>query len=411
MMPNQLLSLLLILILATACKKNDVVPTPDYREFSSASDLKEVFETLASITDDYERNTRLSALWDSLKANQQIPFRINDQVLFLYRENLASVSWAGDFNGWSASAPEYAGQRLGATSYWMNEKQFPPNARLDYKIVTAGNIWKLDQDNPFIQYSGFGPNSELRMPEWEYPEETILQPGVLRGTMSDNQLIQSNSDNLNYTVQYRVYTPYGYEGLSSLPVIYVTDGHEYADDRLGSMTIVLDNLVFQNLTEPVIAVFIDPRNPANTGQNRRNTEYRANIKFANFLADELVPLIDDNYKTSPLPENRAILGTSLGGWNSAFVGIRRSETFRLIGIHSPAFDDAIISEFNNTGKLPLNIYMSTGVINDTEIRARHMRTVLESKGYELAYKEVNEGHSWGNWRGLIDEPLILFFGN
>jgi len=23
---------------------------------------------------------------------------------------------------------------------------------------------------------------------------------------------------------------------------------------------------------------------------------------------------------------------------------------------------------------------------------------------------VNEGHSWGNWRALIDEPLIYFFG-
>jgi enterochelin esterase-like enzyme len=411
MMLNQLPFLLLILLLAAGCKKEDPVPPPDYREFTSSKELKETFETLASIPDDFERNTRLSVLWDSLKSNQQIPFRMNDEVLFLYRENVASVSWAGDFNGWSANSPEYAGERLGATSYWMNEKQFPRDARLDYKVVTAGNVWKLDQDNPFVQYSGFGPNSELRMPEWVYPEETIRQPGVLRGNLSDNQLIQSISDNLNYTVQYKVYTPHGYEGLSTLPVIYVTDGHEYADDRLGSMIIVLDNLIHQQLIEPLIAVFVDPRNPANTGQNRRNTEYRANLRFANFLAEELVPQIDQNYKTNPLPEKRAILGTSLGGWNSAFVGIRKSETFRLIGIHSPAFDDAIISEYNNTEKLPLKIYMSTGVINDTEIRARHMRTVLESKGYQLAYKEVNEGHSWGNWRGLIDEPLLFFFGN
>jgi enterochelin esterase-like enzyme len=39
-----------------------------------------------------------------------------------------------------------------------------------------------------------------------------------------------------------------------------------------------------------------------------------------------------------------------------------------------------------------------------------MKTILEAKGYPLQYKEVNEGHSWGNWRALIDEPLIWFFG-
>jgi len=54
--------------------------------------------------------------------------------------------------------------------------------------------------------------------------------------------------------------------------------------------------------------------------------------------------------------------------------------------------------------------MSTGVIFDTQNQARAMRDIMIQKGYPLLYKEVNEGHSWGNWRALIDEPLIYFFG-
>ncbi|HCX99084.1 MAG TPA: hypothetical protein DG754_03005 [Bacteroidales bacterium] len=133
-----------------------------------------------------------------------------------------------------------------------------------------------------------------------------------------------------------------------------------------------------------------------------------NIKFANFVADELVTTIDANYKTNSSLENRAILGTSLGGWNSAFMGFNRSEAFQLIGIHSPAFGEDIIHAYSNAEKLPLKIFMSAGVIFDTEVRAREMKIVLESKQNPLYYIEVNEGHSWGNWRALIDEPLTFF---
>jgi len=39
-----------------------------------------------------------------------------------------------------------------------------------------------------------------------------------------------------------------------------------------------------------------------------------------------------------------------------------------------------------------------------------MKKILEQKEYPLKYIEVNEGHSWGNWRGLLDDMLIYFFG-
>ena len=68
----------------------------------------------------------------------------------------------------------------------------------------------------------------------------------------------------------------------------------------------------------------------------------------------------------------------------------------------------VINNFNTSDMLPLKLYMSTGVIYDTQEQARSMKTVLDGKQYPLLYKEVNEGHSWGNWRALIDEPLIYF---
>lgn len=394
-----------------ACQEEDNLPSNPlgYHEFTSYSDFKETLIDLTEIKNETDRSAGISAFMDSLEVNHQIPFSMNDSVAFLYQGTASSVMWVGDFNGWNPSAG-FSGTNISDTDVWISERVFPSDARLDYKIIVDGN-WLLDPKNSYIQYSGFGPNSELRMPEWEYPMETILGEGVVRGQLSENFTIQSQAANLNYTVQYRVYTPAEYNVLSDLPVIYVTDGHEYSNELMGSMLTVLDNLISSQTIQPVIAVFIDPRNPSNLSENRRGSQYTGNIKFANFVADELVPVIDAAYKTNATPTARAILGTSLGGWNSAYFGLERSDVFQFIAIHSPAFNNDIIQSYFNSSLLPLKIFMSTGVIYDTEDQARSMKIVMEQKGYPLLYQEVNEGHSWGNWRALIEEPLVYFFSN
>jgi enterochelin esterase-like enzyme len=403
----RILLIIIVFSIITSCNKSDEdkVPDIDFKEFTSFGEFVSKLESLANEPD----SKRLTKFLDSLEAHHQIPYVKEDSVAFIYQGNANSISWAGDFNNWNPSTTGYSGVKL-ESNLWIMKQSFPTDARLDYKLVLNNSQWILDPLNKYIQYSGFGPNSELRMPDWVFPDETKLIEGASRGMLSGNALIASNELNLGYNVQYKVYTPYGYEQLSNLPVIYVTDGHEYADDRLGAMLIVLDNLIHQQRIEPIIAVFIDPRSPENNITNRRMTEYAGNIKFVNFIADELVPVIDSTYKTNPSAEARAIIGTSMGGWNSAYTGVKRSDKFNLIGIHSPAFNTAVIQDFNQSPLLPLKIFMSTGVINDTQVRAREMKAILLSKGYELNYIEVNQGHSWGNWRSLIDEPLIYFFG-
>lgn len=396
------------LFASISCEKSDPETTEksDYRIFTSMSDFLTVLQEVKNDT----VNNRLEPLIDSLKKHNQLPFVIDDSVAFIYYGQANLVQWAGDFNDWEPGGASFTGTNM-SNELWLCLKSFPSDARLDYKVVVNSSNWILDPLNKYIQYSGFGPNSELRMPEWEFPKETLAVEGVTKGSISSNILIESSLENLGYDVQYKVYTPFNYDQLDNLPVIYITDGHEYADNKLGAVITVIDNLIYEQKIEPVIAVFIDPREPGNLSNNRRLVEYRTNQKFADFVTKELVPAIDANYKTDTSAQRRAILGTSYGGWNSAYFGLTESSTFKLIGMHSPAYDQATIQAYNTSEKLPLKIYMSTGTINDTQDRARQLKAILESKDYPLLYKEVNQGHSWGNWRGLIDEPLIYFFGN
>ena len=398
--------ILVVLLLCASCLNINAETGCIFKSFKQ---FKSALDSLANIPDSSGREIALNAFWDSLKFRQQIPFVFGDSVALLYRGAAGSVLWHGDFDGWNREANKFTGTRVGLSHVWRCVASFPKDARLDYKVVVDGN-WILDPDNPLQQWSGWGPNSELRMPDWQYPRETIVSPEIAKGTLSENEKIFSL--NLGYEINYRIYTPAKYELLSNLPVIYVTDGHEYLSPHLGSMMAVLDNLISEKKIEPIMAVFIDPRNPHNPNENRRANEYTMNENFLKFVADELVPQIDDNYHSDPCPANRAILGTSLGGINSAYFGVSRSDVFQLIAINSPAFQykEAIFASYQALPKLPLKIFISTGVIFDTEESARKMKKIFDEKGYQVKYIEVNEGHSWGNWRGLVDDMLIYFFG-
>lgn len=157
--------------------------------------------------------------------------------------------------------------------------KFPPDARLDYKILIDGVTWIIDPVNKFQQWSGVGggsPNSELRMPQWREDFLTVTQSETPHGQLISDELIHSKS--LGYQVTYSVYLPYNYKQYGALPVAYVTDGYEYLHPQLGNMLATLDNLIHQKI-KPVLAVFIDNRDPVNRANNRRMTELAMNSQY------------------------------------------------------------------------------------------------------------------------------------
>ena len=105
---------------------------------------------------------------------------------------------------------------------------------------------------------------------------------------------------------------------------------------MGSATEVMDNLIAEGKLQPVVAVFIDPRDPA-TGQNRRASEYITNREFARFVADELVPTVESSLRGRAGCSGPHHHWDIAGGLNYAYFGAVEHDTFRNLGIQSPAF--------------------------------------------------------------------------
>jgi enterochelin esterase family protein len=357
----------------------------------------------------YGDSSTRESIWNELKSSKKIPFIVNDSVAFLFRENAKSVAFHGDFNAWGYDKNFPVQAHLFGKDLWIFKTSFPADARLDYKIFVNGVEWRLDPNNPNQQWSGVGggsPNSELRMPAWK---EEPTYSGSQGGQISDDILFFSSS--LGYQVMYKIYLPPGYENLNNLPIMYVTDGYEYLHPKLGNMAGILDYLILEKKIKPIIAVFVDHREPVNRSNNRRLTELNLNPQYLKFFTDELIPHIEKDLKVTTVPTSRGIMGTSVGGLAAAYFAFTRPDVFGLSGIQSPAFyTQPQIYKICDTPENPsLRISMTTGMINDVSPGTRKMKTILENNACVYHYKEVNEGHSWGNWKNLIDDILIDFF--
>lgn len=237
----------------------------------------------------------------------------------------------------------------------------------------------------------------------------LLLPGFVfaDGAVSDN--IRISSKVLGYDLQYRVYLPEDAQPESAYPVLYLTDGQGYISR--GHLPMLLDKMIATGEIEPVIAVFVDPRDPDNLRNNRRNAQFLCNRDYLAFFTDELIPRIEKDYPAIAHRDGRTIMGLSFGGLNAACFGLFGYETFSNLGMQSPANHPVpkLLDVYEKMPLLPLRMFLTTGKPDDNTQANRRFRSVLKNKGYELKYIEVRQGHNWDNWQPLLDDALEFFY--
>lgn len=329
----------------------------------------------------------------------QAPVVEDTVAYFLYHGTATSIQTAGDFSSWQ---PGSHFTQVANTTLWYKKMTFESIGRFDYKLVVNGK-WILDPLNPFQIGGGFGSNSELRMADYEHPQEIIERTDVAQGGIEKLSLPSSHTGK-SYTIH--VYTPANYTADGSYPAVYFQDGEDYIN--LANTPTVLDNLIADQSMAPVIAVFVTPTD--------RTSEYAFGLKSAyqKFFTEELVSYIDANYATESDPSRRAVIGDSYGGNISALISFNYPEVFGNCGIHSGAFQ---ANNFETNGvvmdgvKKNVKVASIWGSYEGASLPANmhRLKDYLQDHGNELYWKELPEGHSWGLWRATQDDMLTFFF--
>ncbi len=387
------LTLALTLLLAAGCGTH----TARHRSLGTGPGLFDRFLSRVDTLTDPERRDLVEELLTTIEESPKlsVPYTEDTTVVLLYTGDARHVRVAGDWNGWD---PVDTLARVKGTDLFYRELHFPANARLDYKFVVDG-VWILDPRNPRRIMGGFGPNSELAMPKYVQPATITPYPKQKERGQVQPFTFTSKFDGSTRNVQ--VYLPSGYSSdTTRYPTLYVQDGSDYIG--LASMVNVLDHCIAEGICRPLIAVFVDPVD--------RDTEYRLDENFMKMFIGEIVPMVDGRFRTIDAPEARGVMGSSLGGLTAIYFAHSHPEIFGIAAGQSSALwidNQYLIDVIEQDPPTPVRYDLEWGTYESEDVQRwnERLRDVLEAKGNELTWRELPEGHSWGHWRGTLDNLL------
>ena len=385
--------------------------------------LTRLARELASTAD---KQDALDRFWQGMRGKTPLvePIAGND------REMLVTFIWHGNKNtrrvgtlGTNPS-PDSAEQELRRfldTDLWYKTERMPSDARFGYALGENGQGYKPDPLNP----ATFAGRSVAELPNAPVESWIKKNPMVPAGTLSKHKL---RSELLDEERSIGVYLPANYDDKKEpYPLLLVFDGESYGsrpESAIQTPTI-LDNLAAAQKTPPMVAILVD-------SQATRDRDLVCSDRFSRFLAEELIPWCRQKYHVSRDPSRVIVTGSSYGGLCAAYTAFRHADVFGNVLAQSGTFSyfpnrqqKKVTDYFDETGwltrelathpKLSIRFYLTVGRFEGGPYWSllrenRHLRNVLEAKGYSLVYSEYSGGHDYVGWRNTLGDGLIALMG-
>jgi enterochelin esterase family protein len=224
-----------------------------------------------------------------------------------------------------------------------------------------------------------------------------------------------------------IYTPPGYDKSSArYPVLYLLHGNGEAQDGWvvnGRANFILDNLIADGKAQPMLIVMPQGHalQAAGVGPLVRipgeTTMYSE--RFPKDLLEDVMPLIEKNYRVVADANHRAIAGLSMGGGQALAIGLAHQDAFHYVLGYSAAisaqfmdadavFRDALANPADINKKLRL-LWLSCGRQDFLYEANRRFAESLKAKGVKVMVRETEGAHVWSVWRSNLNESAALLF--
>lgn len=153
--------------------------------------------------------------------------------------------------------------------------------------------------------------------------------------------------------------------------------------------------------------------------------------YESFFTDELIPFIDENYRTIDDAAGRAITGLSMGGHGALYLTIRNPELFGQAGSMSGALDFAslkrdylkeIVKEGEERKKYSVyhlinNDLKGTPIIIDCGLDdflyEQNIKVHEKLKNMRIDHDFILRPgiHNWKYWKNAVEYQLLFFYKN
>ncbi len=234
----------------------------------------------------------------------------------------------------------------------------------------------------------------------------------------------STAQDVNRKVYVYVPPTYNQKSDEKFPVLYLRHGgggNETSWYNEGCAPFIMDNLLAEGKVTPMIIVMTN-------GNLEKETEGGAYgeegiLIMGKELMNDVIPLIEKNYRVYTDQRNRALAGLSMGGGQSFYIGLKNPELFDWLGVFSSGIFGGIpgvnfepeaeipgiltnSAYYNNNFKL---FYMSVGEQDPRiEYTGKVVDTFLQNN-LKVQYKHVEGTHEWKVWRLALHDFISQLF--
>ena len=221
-----------------------------------------------------------------------------------------------------------------------------------------------------------------------------------------------------------VYTPSGYPDVCrpTCDLVVAFDGSMYIVEM--PLPHTLDSLVDAKRLNPTVAILFD-----NGAPPPRLADLANSSRFARFMGEELIPWVREHYRVTHASDHTLITGSSAGGLGATYVALEYPSLFGNVFSQSGAFwrgnegsndppYEWLTQQFASSPKVDVHFALDVGALEtrgaiggaapSLRDANRHLRDVLQSKGYQLTYLEVPGGqHAPQFWSKRLADGLAL----
>ena len=287
-----------------------------------------------------------------------------------------------------------------------------------YCFVVDGVSIMDPQCDLYFPNEGF-KNSLLEIPSQEGP----LAHDIRQVPHGSVMYIHYFSTSLGATNQAVVYLPPGYQRNrdKKYPVFYLISGTTDTEEvyyKVGRANYILDNLLAEGAAEEMIIVMpygnpykLLPTKPGMGGMPQM--QFGRDI-FSLDLINDLMPYVEQHFRTINDRDHRAIGGFSRGGNQGLSNGLHHLDKFSYLCSYSSFTSTDIPGVYDNAADTNSKLHLFwLGVGTDDFLfgNARDYMEFLDKKGIRSVKEFTTDkfGHTWMNAKYFLDKTLRLLF--
>ena len=219
---------------------------------------------------------------------------------------------------------------------------------------------------------------------------------VVRDLVIDSQIIGTQ-------MKYSIYLPEGWDGQTTLPVLYML--HGYGDDQnswldKGSLAALTSAAITNGEVGKMVVVTPDAQ------QTFYCNGVQMGMPYEDYFFNELVPAIEEQFNVGKDKSKRAIGGLSMGGYGTLYYAVQHRDMFCCAYAMSPAcYIDGLPNLFElypacPVGELP-EVTIEVGTEDTTVYEAcPYLAAYISGAGHtNFEYIERPGIHDWAFWKG------------